>query len=186
MRKGFNPPAARPPMFADHIPVRCAHDVIVPTDSLVPHPKNPNKHPAAQIKKLAGIIKATGWRHTITISRRSGFIVAGEGRLLAARAGKMAAVPIEYQDFKSNAEELAHVFADNQLAELSEWDSEMALDGLKELASDGALDLSGFEVADLGKFGGGDFDRDPPPPAKGASKLTHKCPKCGHRWTASA
>ena len=52
---------------------------------LVPHPRNPNKHGDNQIALLAKIIGNQGWRNPIVVSERSGFIVAGHGRLGAAR-----------------------------------------------------------------------------------------------------
>lgn len=78
---------AKPKAMAGEIPVFCAHDEIVDTLKLVPNPKNPNKHPQEQIELLTRIIKATGWRQPITVSKRSGFVVKGHGRLLAAVGG---------------------------------------------------------------------------------------------------
>ncbi len=52
--------------------------------ALVVHPRNPNKHPAEQIRMLSNIIQHQGWRNPIVISARSGFVVAGHGRLAAA------------------------------------------------------------------------------------------------------
>ena len=69
---------------ADGIPVRCAHDAIVDAAALVPNPNNPNRHSDEQIRLLAGIIKHQGWRWPIKVSNRSGFMVSGHGRLLAA------------------------------------------------------------------------------------------------------
>lgn len=53
---------AEPKAYADGVPVFCAHDAIVPIKDLRPNPKNPNQHPPEQIKLLASIIRATGWR----------------------------------------------------------------------------------------------------------------------------
>ena len=74
-----------PKATADGVAVYCAHDKIVDTDSLVGNPRNPNKHPKEQITALAKIIKCQGWRHPIVVSNRSGFVVKGHGRLLAAK-----------------------------------------------------------------------------------------------------
>lgn len=54
--------SAEPKAFADGRPVFCAHDKIVPIKELRENPLNPNKHPDDQIRALAAIIKATGWR----------------------------------------------------------------------------------------------------------------------------
>lgn len=90
---------AQPKTYAAGVPVFCAHDAIVPLKELRPNPKNPNQHPPEQIKLLASIIRATGWRGPITVSKRSGFIVKGHGRMMAAELGDMAEVPVDYQDY---------------------------------------------------------------------------------------
>lgn len=62
--------SAEPKAFADAAGF-CAHDKIVPIKELRENPLNPNKHPDDQIRALAAIIKATGWRQPITVSTRS-------------------------------------------------------------------------------------------------------------------
>ena len=119
---------AEPKAMAGGIPVFCAHDAIVPTETLIPNPRNPNKHPPEQIRALAKIIRASGWRQPITISTRSGFIVKGHGRLLAAQLDDMAEVPVDYQNYASEAEEWSDLIADNRLAELSEIDNKLLAD----------------------------------------------------------
>lgn len=76
---------AEPKAYAGGVPVFCAHDAIVPLKDLRPNPKNPNQHPPEQIKLLASIIRATGWRAPITVSKRSGLVTKGHGRLMAAQ-----------------------------------------------------------------------------------------------------
>lgn len=66
---------AQPKATAGGVPVFCAHDAIVAIEKLIPNPKNPNTHPDAQIQALGRIIRQTGWRAPITVSKRSGFIV---------------------------------------------------------------------------------------------------------------
>ena len=77
---------ATPKAYAGSVPVFCAHDAIVPLKDLRPNPKNPNQHPPEQIKLLASIIRATGWRAPITVSKRSGLVTKGHGRLMAGAA----------------------------------------------------------------------------------------------------
>lgn len=84
---------AKPKAYADGHPVFCAHDKIVPIKELIENPRNPNTHPDDQIRALAAIIKAAGWRQPITVSTRSGFIVKGHGRLMAAKYGKLKEAP---------------------------------------------------------------------------------------------
>lgn len=74
----------KPKAMAGDIPVYCSHDKIVSITKVVPNPRNPNIHPERQIEILSKIIQEQGWRQPITISNRSGFIVKGHGRYLAA------------------------------------------------------------------------------------------------------
>lgn len=144
---------AKPKAQAGGIPVYCAHDAIVPIEKLIPNPKNPNSHPEDQVKLLGRIITATGWRQPITVSNRSGFIVKGHGRLLAARAAGLTEAPVDYQEYASEAEEYADLVADNRLAELSEIDNAMLADIFRDIDLDEIpAELTGYteeEMADL-------------------------------------
>lgn len=75
---------APPRAMIGDIPVFCSFDELVDTVKVIGNPKNPNNHGKDQVELLAKIIKATGWRNNITISRQSGFVVKGHGRLAAA------------------------------------------------------------------------------------------------------
>ena len=145
--------AAEPRAHADGVPVFCAHDEIVEVEKLIPNPKNPNTHPDAQIQALGRIIRQTGWRQPITVSRRSGFIVKGHGRLSAALLEGLAAAPVEYQNYTSEAEEYADLVADNRIAELAEIDNKMLADIFADIdTGEIPLELTGFtedEVAGL-------------------------------------
>lgn len=138
-------PDTKPRTHADGIPVYCAYDEIVSVDQLRPNPKNPNKHPQDQIEKLGKIIRGNGWRNPITVSTRSGYIVKGHGRLLAAQLEEFTEVPVEYQNYESDEAELADLTADNRIAELAEMDSKMLADIFADIDT-GAIDfeLSGY------------------------------------------
>lgn len=136
---------AEPRAHADGVPVFCAHDEIVELEKLIPNPKNPNTHPDAQIQALGRIIRQTGWRQPITVSRRSGFIVKGHGRLSAALLEGLAAAPVEYQNYTSEAEEYADLVADNRIAELAEIDNKMLADIFADIdTGEIPLELTGF------------------------------------------
>lgn len=130
-----------PRAYASGIPVYCSYDKIVPISELVPNPKNPNRHPPDQIEALGGIIRKSGWRNNITVSKRSGMIVKGHGRLLAAQLEELDEIPVEYQSYASEADELADMTADNRLAELAETDDAM----LAEVFA--AIDAGGIDIA---------------------------------------
>jgi len=125
------------------IPVLCSYKEMVATTLVKPNPKNPNKHGEKQIDLLAKII-LKGWRHPILVSNLSGYIVAGHGRLIAAKKIGTSEVPVDYQDFSSPEEELAFLLADNRIPELAEWDKELQISLLTELT------LKDFDVSDLG------------------------------------
>jgi len=136
----------------NNIPIHCAHDELADITTLVPNPRNPNRHPDKQIELLAKIIKNQGWRAPITVSTRSGFIVRGHGRLLAAQKLGLAAVPVDRQDYASEAEEWADLIADNRIAELSEIDDEAVSQLLAEFDSDFDRELTGFVDKDIDKL----------------------------------
>ena len=105
---------------ASGIAVHCAHDELVDVVNLIPNPRNPNKHGDKQVAMLAKIIRHQGWRAPIVVSNRSGFVVAGHGRLEAARLLNVQIVTVNRQDFATEADEWAHLIADNRIAELAE------------------------------------------------------------------
>jgi len=130
--------------------VFCSHTEMRDPASLVEHPRNYNTHPAEQIRLLAKIIKHQGWRNPITVSKRSGYVVKGHGRLAAALQLGCSEVPVDVQEYKDEASEYADMIADNRIAELSEIDE----DAIKELLLDDIfegfdLDLTGFDTRSL-------------------------------------
>ena len=136
---------AEPKAWADGVPVFCAHDVIVDTVSLIPNPKNPNQHPDSQIQLLGRIIRQTGWRQPITVSRRSGFVVKGHGRLAAALLEGMKEAPVDYQNYTNEAEEYADLVADNRIAELAETDNKLLADIFADIdTGEIPMELTGY------------------------------------------
>lgn len=127
-----------------NIKVHCAYDEMWPLVKVVPHPRNPNTHPEKQIQLLAKIIEGHGWRAPITISKRSGFIIRGHGRFAAAQLLGCDEVPVDLQDYESEAEEYADMIADNRIAELSEIDQ----DELNKLVAE--LDGMQYDTSLLG------------------------------------
>lgn len=113
------------------------------------------------MRALIAYIRESGWRHPIVVSKLSGYIVAGHARRLAALAIQCDA-PVVYQDFDTEADELAFLLADNRLAELAIVDQRI-LD--QEL---GYLDNLGFDLTLVG------FDppTSAPPIVDGKENLT--------------
>lgn len=136
---------AEPKAWADGVPVFCAHDAIVAVEKLVPNPKNPNQHPDSQIQLLGRIIRQTGWRQPVTVSKRSGFIVKGHGRLAAALLEGIKEAPVDYQSYTSEAEEYADLVADNRIAELAETDNRLLADIFAEIdTGEIPMELTGY------------------------------------------
>lgn len=132
------------------VKVFCAFDELVPIGKVVPNPGNPNTHPPKQVALLAAIIKGQGWRKPITVSKRSGFVVTGHGRLEAAQSMQASVVPVEYQEYASEAEEYADLMADNRLAELSEMNTSALADMLQQMdTGEIPLEMSGYTEEDL-------------------------------------
>jgi len=125
---------------------KCAYDSLVDIDALQPNPKNPNKHPDKQIELLSKIIKYQGQRSPIVVSKRSGFVTKGHGRLSALKKLGFSKVAVDYQEYEDEAQEFADMIADNKIAELAQHDDEM----LRVEALNLHLDISGFDLDLLG------------------------------------
>lgn len=169
---------------ASGVPVHCAYTELVDVVNLVPHPRNPNKHPDKQVALLAKVIRHQGWRSPVVVSKRSGFIVAGHGRLQAAAILNVEKVPVDYQDFATEADEMAHLVADNRIAELAEIDGKELAGLLKDLEGKIDLDVTGFDVDSLAALSSSSVA-----PESSASEIDVDgmvmgcaCPKCGFEF----
>jgi hypothetical protein len=127
------------------IPLYCHHDKLVPAETLRAklHPQNPKAHGAEQLRLYAKIIRANGWRRAVVLSARSGFVVKGNGAVLACLAHGILDVPIETQPYASELEELRDLNADNALSALGETD-EPKLAALLENLGDTDHELAGI------------------------------------------
>ncbi len=131
------------------IEVKCQYKEMVDPSTLVPHPRNPNKHPAHQIGLLSKLIKHQGWRHPIIVSKQSGFIVAGHGRLESALKLKAELVPVDYQDFENEAQEYQFMASDNAIQELAELDFAMVKNDVLDFGPDFDLEMLGIPDFEL-------------------------------------
>ena len=175
--------------YADGVPVYCEHTKIVPIEDVIPNPKNDNVHPETQIRFLSKIIRTHGWRAPITISTRSGLISRGEGRYLSARFNGWKEVPVDYQHYETEAEELADLKADNRLMDFSRFDPTRERELVSELMGSGVSpELIGYspeeiEVIlaepDIDEF----FKSPPPDPNRTQDQTTIiQCPACGGQY----
>ena len=133
--------------LASGVPVHCAHHEIVSIHELKPHLANPNKHPERQLALYSAAIRQHGWREAIRVSRRSGCIISGHGAVEAARRLPAEMVPVEFQDYATEEEELADMLAHNRLAELAQTDGEKLREILKQLGGVASNFITGYTPA---------------------------------------
>jgi len=139
-----------------------------PIDQLIPYINNPRTHSDAQIAQIAASIVEFGWTNPVLVDGDNG-VIAGHGRLMAARKLGMDAVPVIELSHLSPAQRKAYVLADNQLSTLSGWDDQLLhieLGALNDLGFD--LDLIGFSDGELDRLlnlepGNDDTDNDSVP-----------------------
>ena len=170
---------------ASGIPVYCAYRKIVSIASLKPHPQNPNTHPQSQIELLSHLLQTHGWRAPITVSQRSGLIVRGHGRRLAALHLGLKQAPVDVQEYASEAAELADVIADNRASELCEWDPALLQEAFTVLAAQGIDGWdAGFDEQALKSLQEeGIFSGDEQASQGRLDQQTSIiCPQCGHEF----
>jgi ParB-like chromosome segregation protein Spo0J len=123
----------------------------LPTTSLKPHPENPRVHKDKQIGQIAQSIEAFGFNVPILVDARQN-VVAGHGRLLAARKLGWDTVPVIKLGHLIESQYSAFLIADNRLTENSSWDERLLREQLKvlsELDLDFDLEVTGFEMAEI-------------------------------------
>jgi ParB-like chromosome segregation protein Spo0J len=116
---------------------------------LIPYVKNSRTHSDEQVAQIAASIKEFGWTNPILVDGQNG-IIAGHGRLLAARKLGYKEVPtIELADL-TETQKKAYIIADNRLALNAGWDNEMLTIELNDLLADGfALEILGFDPNEI-------------------------------------
>ena len=134
----------------ERMKINCAFTELVELHKIQPNPRNPNKHGDKQVDMLAKIIDYQGQRLPLIISKRSGFLVSGHGRLQALQKLGWEKAAVDFQDFESEAQEFAHLIADNKIAELADHDDNFMIEGIKELELEGMdfelLGMPDFEL----------------------------------------
>ncbi len=113
-------------------------------ETLIPFARNPRTHSEAQVAKLASSIVEFGWTQPILVDGANG-IIAGHGRLAAARKLDLVEVPVIELGHLTAAQKRAYVIADNRLALDAGWDEELLSLELAELSEAGYdLSMTGF------------------------------------------
>jgi len=117
-------------------------------DLLIPYARNARTHDDAQIAQIAGSIKEFGFNNPILIDKDNG-IIAGHGRVMAARKLGLTEVPTILLDHLSETQRKAYILADNRIAINSAWDNEMLSLELMDIKNDVSLAMLGFNVDEL-------------------------------------
>lgn len=125
---------------------------LVPVSKLIPYVNNARTHSAEQVTKLRSSLREFGFINPVIIDRDYG-IIAGHGRVLAAKEEQMTEVPCVFADFLSEAQKKAYILADNRFAQDAGWDEELLRIEIESLqGADFDVSLTGFEeqeIADL-------------------------------------
>jgi ParB-like chromosome segregation protein Spo0J len=118
-------------------------------DSLIPYARNSRTHSAEQVAQIAASIREFGWTNPVLIDD-AGSIIAGHGRVLAARQTGASDVPCIVLDGLTEAQKRALVIADNKLAMNAGWDEDLLSSELQSLLDEGFdLAVVGFDDGEL-------------------------------------
>ena len=157
------------------------HEIVMrDVETLIPYARNARTHSPAQVAQIMGSIKEFGF--TAPVLTHGNGILAGHGRVQAARSLGMAQVPTIDLSHLTKTQARAYILADNQLALNAGWEAEMLALELTELKDEGFdLDLLGFDDLAALMAEVPDFQ---PTGADGQGRLDEKapktCPECGH------
>jgi DNA modification methylase len=122
---------------------------MVATDRLVPHKANARTHSPAQIRQIAASVKRFGFTNPVLVDDAGG-IIAGHGRVKAAKLLGLREVPTLRLSHLTEAEIRAYIITDNKLAEKAGWDREILMIELRSLMEiDFDVELTGFEMGEI-------------------------------------
>src|ERR1700688_4322601 len=139
----------------------------IPIDQLNPWPRHARTHSRKQIRQIAESIRRFGFTNPVLIDGENR-ILAGHGRVEAAREIGITTAPCLRVDHMSAAEKRAYVLADNKLALNAGWDEELLALELKELMSadiEFSVDVTGFSIAEVDQLIDGLAPEEPNDPA---------------------
>jgi DNA modification methylase len=137
----------------------------LPVSTLKPYARNPRTHSKSQVRQIADSIREFGWTNPVLVDDANG-VIAGHGRLEAARLLGLGVVPVIRLSAMTEAQKRAYVIADNRLAENAGWDRgllALELQGVMEIDPIFDIALTGFEMGEIDVLIGeqvGDADRE--------------------------
>ena len=159
---------------------------LIPTADLIPYARNARTHSEAQVNKIAASIREFGFVNPVITDGKNG-IVAGHGRVMAAKKLGLKELPCVEASHLTEAQKRAYVIADNRMALDAGWDNELLKIELGDLDVKGFdLKLTGFEIGELTAM----FDKPNMAEPDSSTKeiypdeyaMDHKCPKCGFEF----
>lgn len=133
------------PTAASGSSVAAADMRMIDVASIKPDPKNPRKHPKKQVRQIAASIRSFGFNVPVLVDA-DGKLIAGHGRLLAAKELGIQQVPVISLTHLTPDQARAFMIADNRLSEVARWDEPLLLEHFEYLQG-AAL---GFEITDTG------------------------------------
>lgn len=121
----------------------------LPVEGLIPYARNARTHTPEQVAQIAASMREFGFTNPVLIDAEGG-IIAGHGRVMAARQLGLASVPCIRLGHLSDAQKRAYVIADNKLALNAGWDESILALELKDMqAMDYDLALTGFDLGEI-------------------------------------
>jgi len=151
-----------------------------PLETLIPFTRNPRAHSEEQIAQIAASIKEFGFTNPVLLDGENG-VIAGHGRLAAARVLGLDKVPCIELGHLTPAQKRSYLIADNKIAQNSGWNDEFLRPELTDLKELGAnLELLGFdpmEIADITLGRDVEFKEYDESAAEDVQLIT--CPECG-------
>ena len=125
-----------------------------PIDSLIPYIRNSRTHSEEQVAQIAASLREFGWMNPVLVDGENG-IIAGHGRVMAARKLGMDTVPCLECSHLTDTQKRAYIITDNKLALNAGWDDAMLAIELDELADmDFDLSLTGFDQIEIDGING--------------------------------
>lgn len=125
---------------------------LINVDKLIPYINNARTHSTEQVNKLRSSLREFGFVNPVIIDQDFN-IIAGHGRVLAAKAENISQVPCVFADYLTDTQKKAYILADNRMAMDAGWDEELLRIEIESLQNDGFnVELTGFnniEIADL-------------------------------------
>ena len=163
--------------------------IFLAVSDLIPYARNTRTHSEAQVAEIAGSIREFGFTNPVLVDQDNG-IIAGHGRVLAARKLSIEQVPCIQLSHLTDTQRRAYSIADNKLALNASWDEDLLsleIQDIKDASFD--IGLLGFGADELAAIlASDDVSTSPDDFTEYDENIDteHECPKCGYTWSGSA